>query len=75
MGASIAHNVGLADWIAADGDDYVRKAAVFASDPGALARLRTGLRARAAASPLLDAQRFACHWQDAVWAMWRRRAG
>lgn len=75
MGASIAHNVGLADWIAADGDDYVRKAAAFASDPSALARLRTGLRAQVAASPLLDAQRFARHWQDAVWAMWQRRAG
>ncbi len=75
MGASIAHNVGLADWIAADGDDYVRKAAAFASDPSALARLRPGLRAQVAASPLLDAQRFARHWQDAVWAMWQRRAG
>jgi predicted O-linked N-acetylglucosamine transferase (SPINDLY family) len=74
MGASIAHNVGLADWIAADGDDYVRKATAFASDPHALARLRAGLRAQAATSPLLDAQRFARHWQDAVWAMWRRPA-
>lgn len=75
LGASIAHNVGLADWIATDGDDYVRKAAAFAADPPSLARLRAGLRAQAAASPLLDAQRFAGHWQDAVWAMWRRRVG
>jgi len=72
MSASILANAGLSDWIAADEDDYVAKAAAFAADLEGLARLRAGLRQRLLASPLCDASRFARHFEDALRGMWRQ---
>ncbi|MDO9597684.1 MAG: tetratricopeptide repeat protein [Azoarcus sp.] len=71
MGVSICSNAGLPDWIAEDEDDYVDRAAAFAQDLSSLARLRGGLRAQVLASPLFDAPRFARHFEDAMWGMWR----
>jgi len=71
VGVSILANVGLTDWIAADEDDYVAKAVRFASDIEGLARLRSGLRQQLLASPVCDAPRFARHFEDALWGMWR----
>ena len=51
-------NVGLADWVAQDPAGYVALAVARARDLAGLARLREGLRARVAASPLVDAARF-----------------
>lgn len=74
-GETIARNAGLPDWIAADDDDYVARAAGFAADLGRLAALRARLRAQLLASPLCDAPRFARHFEDAMWGMWNRRTG
>ena len=71
-GETIVGNAGLADWIAADDDDYVAKAVGFAADLPRLAGLRAGLRDRVLASPLFDAPRFARHFQAAMEAMWAR---
>jgi protein O-GlcNAc transferase len=76
--ASIAHNAGLPEWIAAGQDDYVAKAVTFASDLPKLAALRAGLREQVLASPLFDAPRFARHFEEALWGMWqhyREQAG
>lgn len=73
LGEGIAHNAGLADWIAADDDDYVAKAVAHTADLQALAALRAGLRMRVLASPLFDAPRFARHFEDALLGMWTRR--
>ncbi|MBN1663777.1 MAG: tetratricopeptide repeat protein [Deltaproteobacteria bacterium] len=72
VGESIAHNAGLADWIAADDDDYVSKAIIHTSDLERLAALRAGLRQQVLASPLFDAMRFARHFETALWGMWER---
>ena len=74
-GETIASNAGLADWIAADDDDYVGKAVHFAADLEHLARLRAQLRAQVLASPLFDAPRFARHFEAAMWGMWETRQG
>jgi predicted O-linked N-acetylglucosamine transferase (SPINDLY family) len=71
VGASIAHNVGLTDWIATDPGDYVAKARAHATGLEKLAALRTGLRRQVLASPLMDGARFARHFEEAMWGMWR----
>jgi len=67
---SIADNVGLNDWIAADVDDYVNKAVQFASDLDRLAQMRSMLRERVLRSPLFDTPRFARNFEEALWGMW-----
>ncbi|MDN2708729.1 glycosyltransferase [Janthinobacterium sp. SUN118] len=73
LGESVLHNAGLPDWIAADDDAYVAIAVQKAGDLASLAALRGGLRAQVLASPLYDAPRFARHFEDAMWGMWRAR--
>jgi len=75
QGETILHNVGLPEWIALDEDDYVAKAAAFASDKRALAQLRAGLRERLLASPLCDAPRFARNFEAAMRGMWQKWCG
>lgn len=71
QGESILHNVGLADWIAADADHYVDLALAY-SDAQRLEQLRAGLRDRLLQSPLCDATGFAGHLEAALHAMWQR---
>jgi predicted O-linked N-acetylglucosamine transferase (SPINDLY family) len=72
---SLSHlsNVGLAETIAHDLDEYVKLAVALANDLPRLAALRAGLRQRMAASPLCDGKRFATNLmsllQD-VWEQW-----
>jgi predicted O-linked N-acetylglucosamine transferase (SPINDLY family) len=70
VGESIAHNSGMADWIAANDEDYLAKAVAHAADLEQLARLRAGLRQLVSASPLFDAPRFARNFEAAMWGMW-----
>ncbi len=70
---SIAHNAGLSDWIAANKDDYVAKAIHFAGDLPKLTSLRAGLHEQVRTSSLFDAPRFAKHFEDALWGMWRAK--
>jgi predicted O-linked N-acetylglucosamine transferase (SPINDLY family) len=72
VGASIAHNAGLVDWIAKDPGDYVAKARAHATGLEKLAALRTGLRRQVLESPLFDSARFARNFEEAMRGMWRR---
>jgi glycosyltransferase involved in cell wall biosynthesis len=56
--ASHLGQAGLDDWICADADAFVARAAAAAGDLEALAARRSRLRARLAASPLLDGAGF-----------------
>jgi protein O-GlcNAc transferase len=56
VSASLLHAVGLRDLVAESPDDYVRIAAALAADHARLFELRTGLRSRLRASPLMDAR-------------------
>ena len=71
VGVSLLTTVGLPELVAASPDEYVKIAAALAADVPRLAALRTSLRARMAASPLLDATRFARHVEVAYRQMWR----
>jgi len=73
QGVGVLMNAGLSDWVAADEEEYVAKAVLFASDLDKLASLRAGLRSQVLASPLFDAPRFARNFENALWAMWNQR--
>jgi predicted O-linked N-acetylglucosamine transferase (SPINDLY family) len=71
VGASILANVGLEDWIARSGADYVRLAAEKAADPAGLAALRAGLRERVERSPIRDETGFTKRLEAAYRECWR----
>jgi predicted O-linked N-acetylglucosamine transferase (SPINDLY family) len=64
-------NVGLADWVASDVEDYVARAAIKAADLDRLAELRATLRPRMRTSPLCDAPRFGRAFGAALRHVWR----
>jgi protein O-GlcNAc transferase len=66
---TIAHNVGLAHWVAEDTQDYINKAIAFASDLPALAKLRGNLQQQVLSSPLFDAPGFSRQFETAVVGM------
>lgn len=70
MGGSIVSNVGLGDWVAEDDDDYVAKAAAFATDAAKLIDLKHGLRQRVLASPLFDGRNFARKFETLMTSAW-----
>ena len=71
QGVGILMNVGLPEWVAADTDDYVMRVAAHARDLQYLAKLRNGLRQQLQESPIMDARRFAGHFEVALREMWR----
>jgi protein O-GlcNAc transferase len=70
-GLSILSNVGLPEQVARSDEEYVRIAAALATDLPRLAHLRSTLRQRMQASPLMDAPRFARNMEAAYRQMWR----
>jgi protein O-GlcNAc transferase len=73
--ASVLRNLGLAELIARDDDQFVTIAAGLAADLGRLSELRRTLRSRMSASVVLDAPRFAANVQAAYRRMWHEFAG
>ena len=62
----------MPEWIAADEEEYLRIAVRWADDISGLAELRSTLRTRMEASPLMDAPRFARNVEAAYRSMWQR---
>jgi predicted O-linked N-acetylglucosamine transferase (SPINDLY family) len=69
-GLSILSNMGLAEWVAYDWQQYEQRAIVWAQDLPRLRDLRASLRQRMQNSPLMDAPRFARHVEAAYRRMW-----
>lgn len=72
QGLGLLMNAGLPGWVASNPDDYVAWAVKWAANLPELARLRASMRERLQASAGFDAPRFARHFEDALWQMWRR---
>lgn len=70
QGVGLLTNAGLAEWIATDSDDYVRRAVMHSSDIEGLAAVRHNLRSQVLASPVFDAPRFARNLERALFGMW-----
>jgi protein O-GlcNAc transferase len=71
VGTSLLAQVDLPGFIAPTADEYVARAVGHATNPGPLAQVRAGLRARMAASPLCDGRAFAREVENAYRATWR----
>jgi len=71
-GVSLLKTVGLDELVADTSQRYLDIACDLASDTGKLAALRTSMRARMSASPLMDASRFTHELEQAYRSMWRR---
>jgi predicted O-linked N-acetylglucosamine transferase (SPINDLY family) len=72
IGTSLMTNLGLPEWVAQDEQEYEDKAVSFAQDITSLASLRSGMRARMQASPVMDETGFARDMEDAFQTMWQR---
>lgn len=72
IGVSIAHTIGLTDWIADTPEEYVSKAVGFSCDPAKLHELRRGMRGRLRSSPLMNTERFTGNLEAAYRGMWKR---
>lgn len=71
VGASLLTAIGRSEWIAKSADDYVRIASALAADRDSLRKIRSGLRAQLAASPLGQHEKQASCFGAAVRACWR----
>ena len=71
VGAVLLGATGLGDLVAADEEAYVRRAVELARDVNRRRELRAGLRARLAASKLLDHTAFTCDFEEALRQAWR----
>ncbi|MGB7542861.1 MAG: hypothetical protein WBM28_12710, partial [Burkholderiales bacterium] len=70
-GASVLDVIGLGELVAQTSEEYLDIAAGLANDPARVAALRSGMRARMAASALMDAERFTRNLEEAYRFMWQ----
>jgi len=70
-GVSLLSNLGLTELIATTPQDYVDIVRRLAANPAQLAVLRSSLRERVLASPLMDGARFTRNLEDLYRQMWR----
>lgn len=73
MGGNLLRVLGLDALVAHDRDEYVRKAVTLAGSLEALKEVRSGLRSRIAASPLMDVERFSRGLAQVFRAMYTRQ--
>lgn len=71
-GTVVLSAVGLEELAGETPDDYARIGIALARDPDRLRAIRSGLRERTYASPLMDHARLGRHVGEAFRAMWRR---
>lgn len=71
IGTSLMTNLGLSDWIAKNEQDYEDKAVFFGQDVPALQILRSSMRAKMQASPVMDESAFVIDVENAYQNMWK----
>ncbi len=71
QGVALLSAAGLADWVADDPAEYVRKAVSFGTDLVSLSTLRSSLRERIQATPLFDVRLFAQRLAEALAGIWQ----
>jgi predicted O-linked N-acetylglucosamine transferase (SPINDLY family) len=71
-GATAMSHAGLAQFVADDPDDFVRRGVAIADDLPALAALRAGMRERCQRSPMFQPEEIARGMGEALRTMWKR---
>jgi predicted O-linked N-acetylglucosamine transferase (SPINDLY family) len=71
--AAMLSAAGLREWIAADENEFIRRATEIAASPRALTELRAGMRAQLQTSALLDAHAFGGRFGQALISMWEEK--
>lgn len=71
IGTSLMSNLGLPDWVAQSEQDYVHKAVTFGGNIPLLKELRSSMRKRMQASPVMDEHSFAQDVENAYKNMWQ----
>lgn len=69
--ASHLSNVGLADWVVANREEYIALALRWADNLSELATLRSIVRKRVQTSPLCDGKRFTKSFEKAMRCIWK----
>jgi FkbM family methyltransferase len=72
VGLGILTRLGLEFFAASKPEEYVAKASVLAAKPESLEKIRASMRARMAAGPLCNKDRFAANIENAYRKMWHR---
>jgi predicted O-linked N-acetylglucosamine transferase (SPINDLY family) len=72
VGESILTRIGMEEFISRNPEDYVERAVRWASDLPRLAALRSGMRERMQASPLMDHRRMAQGLESAYRTAWEK---
>ncbi|AOX99302.1 tetratricopeptide repeat protein [Jeongeupia sp. USM3] len=78
ISTSLLTATGLGEWLASDEAEYLGKAVALASDVNALNQLRLSLREHVERGPLMDEQRFAVYFDNALrqaWINWCNHQG
>lgn len=70
MGESIITNAGLANLIANNSEEYIKKAIDLASDLQQLGNIKNELKNSAKNSPLFNAELFAKNFEDLIFHLW-----
>ncbi len=71
VGLTLLSAIGRREWVARDGNDYIRIAEELAADRTTLAALRRTLRDEVAASVLCDGPAFAGRFGGALRELWQ----
>lgn len=72
FGESINVNLDMKEWVAKNYQEYISKALKFTSNLDQLSKIRKNLRKIALNSPVFDAPRFANHFSNMFWEIWKK---
>jgi protein O-GlcNAc transferase len=75
VSVSLLSRVGLPDLLTKSGEDYLSLAVKLAAGPQRLKKLREGLRAQMAVSPLCDLKYFSAQLEQALRSCWQKWCG
>ncbi|MFO1373514.1 MAG: tetratricopeptide repeat protein [Agitococcus sp.] len=72
QGHSMLYNAGLENWVCTTAEQYIQKAIEFSKQIDYLSNLRQNLRQQVKLSPLMNSERFALNFENALFDIWQQ---